>query len=74
MELLTFLKEQTIDGFLPLQANYEAIKRFSCTFQETEKMALQNGITPLRYKRNQKTISIEEQYIVTGKQIGRAHV
>lgn len=62
MELLTFLKEQTIDGFLPLQANYEAIKRFSCTFQETEKMALQNGITPLRYKRNQKTISIEEQY------------
>lgn len=62
MELLTFIKEQTIDGFLPLQSSYTAMDRFPCNFREVEEMALKNGILPLRYKRNQKTISTGEQY------------
>jgi len=62
MELLTFLKEQTCDGFLPLQSSYAAMDRFPCNFREVEEMALKNGILPLRYKRNQKTISTGEQY------------
>ena len=62
MELLTFLKEHSQEGFLPLQASYEAMKRFSCTFKEVEEKALKQGILPLRYKRNQKTISTQEQY------------
>ncbi|WP_041960100.1 HesA/MoeB/ThiF family protein [Sulfurospirillum arsenophilum] len=62
MELLTFLKEQAIDGFLPLQSSYAAMERFTCNFREVEETALKNGILPLRYKRNQKTISTQEQY------------
>ncbi|KFL33827.1 MULTISPECIES: ThiF family adenylyltransferase [unclassified Sulfurospirillum] len=62
MELLTFLKEHTIDGFLPLQASYAAMEHFTCNFREVEETALKNDILPLRYKRNQKTISIHEQY------------
>lgn len=62
MELLTFVKEHSIDGFLPLQATYEAMERFTCNFRDVEEMALKNDILPLRYKRNQKTISTEEQY------------
>lgn len=62
MELLTFLKEQACDGFLPLQASYAAMERFTCKFAEVEEMALKHDILPLRYKRNQKTISTQEQY------------
>ena len=62
MELLTFIKEQSTDGFLPLQASYAAMERFTCNFKAVEEMALQHGILPLRYKRNQKTISTQEQY------------
>ena len=62
MELIAFLKDQAIDGFLPLQASYAAMERFTCNFKEVEATALKHGLTPLRYKRNQKTISIEEQY------------
>lgn len=62
MELLTFLKEQTIDGFFPLQSAYAAMERFTCNFRKVEETALKHGILPLRYKRNQKTISTQEQY------------
>jgi len=62
MELLPFLKEQAIDGFLSLQSSFKAMQQFSCTFQTVEETALHNGILPLRYKRNQKTISTGEQY------------
>lgn len=62
MELLDFLKHHLKEGFLPLQNTFEAMEHFSCTFREVEAIALKNGITPLRYKRNQKTITQEEQY------------
>jgi len=62
MELLTFLKEHTCDGFLPLQTCYAAMERFTCTFRDVEELALKHDILPLRYKRNQTTISTQEQY------------
>lgn len=62
MELLPFLKEHSIDGFLPLQASYRAMEHFTCNFREVEETALKNDILPLRYKRNQQTISTKEQY------------
>lgn len=62
MELLDFLNHHLKEGFLPLNVTFEAMQRFSCTFRDVEAMALKHGITPLRYKRNQKTISVEEQY------------
>jgi len=62
MERLSFLQQHLDDGFLPLRAHYEAMQRFTCSFRAIEEIALSNGITPLRYKRNQTTISVREQY------------
>lgn len=62
MELLNFIKLHLKDGFLPLTSTFEAMKRFTCNFRDVEEVALKNGILPLRYKRNQKTISTNEQY------------
>ncbi len=62
MELLNFIKSRLEDGFLPLKATFEAMEQFRCHFRDIEEMALKNAIVPLRYKRNQKTISTPEQY------------
>jgi len=62
MELLDFLKSHLGEGFLSLTTTFEAMKTFTCNFREVEEMALKNDILPLRYKRNQKTISTKEQY------------
>lgn len=61
-ELLTFLKEASLEGYLPLSSSFQAMECFACTFREVEEMALKHDILPLRYKRNQKTISTQEQY------------
>lgn len=62
MDLLTFLKQNSNNGFVPLKAHFEAMERFTCSFVEVEQMILENALTPLRYKRNQKTISQQEQH------------
>jgi molybdopterin-synthase adenylyltransferase len=62
MELLDFLKNHLNEGFLPLTTTFEAMKTFTCNFKDVEEMALKHNILPLRYKRNQKTISTHEQY------------
>ena len=56
-----FLKQHSFDAFLPLSAQKLAAEQFHCTFREVEKKALDLGITPLRYKRNQSTINIAAQ-------------
>jgi len=61
-ELLAFLKEESPEGFLPLASAFKAMERFTYSFREVEGTALQHDITPLRYRRNQKTISVQEQY------------
>lgn len=62
MTLLTYLQNTTHDGFLPLETAFKAMQVFTCNFRDVEKIALENGIVPLRYKRNQKTLSTAEQY------------
>jgi len=62
MELLSFLKSASTNGFLSLHDHFQAMELFTCNFREVEQMALENNITPLRYKRNQKTISQNEQH------------
>jgi len=61
MELLSYLTTTSYNGFLPLKEHFKAMEIFTCNFREVEQMALENNITPLRYKRNQKTISQSEQ-------------
>jgi len=56
-----FLQESSVDAFLPILKEKEAVELYSLSFQEVENIALKNSITPLRYKRNQSTISIENQ-------------
>lgn len=62
MDLLTFLQQNSSNGFLSLKAHFEATERFTCSFAEVEQMILENAMTPLRYKRNRKTISQNEQH------------
>lgn len=61
MELLSYLTNASYNGFLSLKEHFKAMEIFTCNFREVEQMALENNITPLRYKRNQKTISQSEQ-------------
>jgi molybdopterin/thiamine biosynthesis adenylyltransferase len=56
-----FLKQSAVDTFLPILVEKEAVEFYGLSFQEVENIALKNRITPLRYKRNQSTISIENQ-------------
>ena len=62
MKPLDFIKAHLDEEFLSLKTTFQAMELFTCTFKEIESLALQNGILPLRYKRNQKTISTQEQY------------
>jgi molybdopterin/thiamine biosynthesis adenylyltransferase len=61
MTLLTYLQEHLKEGYLPLETAFSAMKIFTCHFRDVEGTALKNGILPLRYKRNQKTITSQEQ-------------
>ena len=60
-QIENFLKENLDEGFLPISTCKKCMQRFSLTFREVEKSALELGITPLRYKRNQSTISVQNQ-------------
>ena len=62
MELLSYLNSASNNGFLSLKDHFKAMEIFTCNFREVEQMALENNLTPLRYKRNQKTISQSEQH------------
>jgi len=56
-----FLKENAVDTFLPFLEEKKAAEAYNLSFRGVEKVALKSGITPLRYKRNQSTINIENQ-------------
>lgn len=62
MALLEYLQEHCKEGFLPLSTAFQAMQHFTCNFREVEACALHHGILPLRYKRNQKTLSTQDQY------------
>jgi molybdopterin/thiamine biosynthesis adenylyltransferase len=49
------------DGLLPWSVQIDAAERFGLTPGQVEEAALRRNLLPLRYKRNQRTISTEQQ-------------
>ena len=56
-----FLRENSKDGFLSFTKHQIATRLFHASYRDIERHALQLGITPMRYKRNQSTISPKDQ-------------
>jgi molybdopterin/thiamine biosynthesis adenylyltransferase len=56
-----FLQENSSDNFITISTCKKASSKYELSYHEVEKIALQNGLLPLRYKRNQTTISFENQ-------------
>lgn len=60
-KVLNYLLENLYDNFLPMDLQQKTAQEFKISLREVEKIALKNDITPLRYKRNQSTISAKNQ-------------
>ena len=56
-----FIKKNSKANFLPLSAEQKIHEEYKVSFKEIEQIALKLGVTPLRYKRNQSTISPPSQ-------------
>lgn len=63
--IITFLSNKSIDGFISHSACKTASHRFNIDLKKLEDLALKNGITPLRYKRNKNSISTSHQLKLT---------
>ena len=62
MELESFLRQCTLlDATLSLSDHRHATEQFGLSYREVENAALEMGIVPLRYLRNQSTISPAQQ-------------
>jgi len=68
-EIAAFLKEKSRGGLISLKYELKAAELFSCSLREAERTALELGLVPLRYKKNQKTIDAVSQ-----KKLFEAHV
>ncbi len=64
MTPLAFIQTHLSDGYLSLKTAFEAMKHFGCSLREIEEIALKNDILPMRYKRNQSTLSTHDQYLL----------
>jgi len=65
MELESFLKQCSIlDSTLSLADHGHAAEQFGISYRKVEEVALEMGIVPLRYLRNQSTISLAQQKIL----------
>jgi molybdopterin/thiamine biosynthesis adenylyltransferase len=60
-EVEDFIKKNSYENFLPLNIEITIHQKYNLTFKEIEKLALSLHVTPLRYKRNQSTISPSSQ-------------
>lgn len=60
-DIVEFLKNHYHETFIPFFTVQELANKFQTSTKEVEIVALSMDITPLRYKRNQKTITSEEQ-------------
>ncbi len=56
-----FLKDGAEGDLLPWAVQCDVASRFSLSFGDVERLALQNGLLPYRYQKNRNTISIEQQ-------------
>ncbi len=59
-----FIKQHSVNGFLSLTEHKLAMKAFGVSFREIERDTLNLGIVPLRYKKNQSTISAASQKVL----------
>ncbi len=65
MELKSFLSQCALhDTMLSLSDHRHATEKFKLSYREVESVALEMGIVPLRYQRNQSTISPAQQKIL----------
>ncbi len=65
MELESFLRQcALLDATLSLTDHCHATEQFGLSYREVEGVALEMGIVPLRYLRNQSTISPTQQKIL----------
>jgi len=60
-DLQSFLRQKSKDGFIDWQTYLEAMKLFTCKARTIEKVTLENGLMPLRYKRNNSSLSQTDQ-------------
>jgi molybdopterin-synthase adenylyltransferase len=60
-KLVEFLKQRLQSGLLPFPVEVEAAERFRFKLSEVEGIALENGILPARYQRNQNMIQVPQQ-------------
>ena len=64
MELKAFLRTYTKKHFLSLALHQEAVTLFGLSYAEVEAAALAIGIVPLRYQKNQSTITPAQQKVL----------
>lgn len=57
-----FLRENAPEGFVSTAVIQEAMGRFTCKARTVEKTIFEAGLTPLRYRRNQQSLTQEEQH------------
>jgi len=70
MEIESFIKQcSMLDGFLTLTDHTYAVQEFAMNYRAVEAVALEMGIIPLRYQRNQSTISLQQQKILFNSHI-----
>jgi len=62
--IMTFIRAQLADSLLPWAVQNAAAEKFACSLAEVEELALENGILPARYQRNQNMISTAEQLLL----------
>lgn len=61
MDVIRFLQQRTVDGFLPWVVQQEAVERFGWSHAAVEETALANELLPARYQRNHSMLSISDQ-------------
>lgn len=59
--IVELIKRSSNENFLPLAIELELQKKYQISLRKIEQISLELGITPLRYKRNQTTISPSSQ-------------
>ncbi len=65
MEVDLFIKQcSMLDDCLSLSDHLYAVEEFDLSYREVEKIALEMGIVPLRYQRNQSSISADQQKVL----------
>jgi len=61
MDLCDYLDAHREDDCISMEAELNASREYGLAFREVEEKALQMGLMPLRYERNRRTISVNEQ-------------